>query len=73
MMNNPEVQERAQAEIDKVVGIDRLPNFDDLPALPYVGALIREVKRWHPVTPLGKQSLPHIFAITEACLSPSSF
>ncbi|KAG1857923.1 cytochrome P450 [Suillus tomentosus] len=56
MMNNPEVQERAQAEIDKVVGIDRLPTFDDLPALPYVGALIREVKRWHPVTPL---ALPH--------------
>jgi len=54
MMNNPEVQERAQSEIDNFVGFDRLPNFDDLPALPYVGALIREVKRWHPVAPLGK-------------------
>ncbi|KAG1856056.1 hypothetical protein DFJ58DRAFT_607610, partial [Suillus subalutaceus] len=53
IMNNPKVQERAQAGIDKVVGLDRLPNFDDLPALPYVGALIREVKRWNPVTPLG--------------------
>ncbi|KAG0708511.1 cytochrome P450 [Suillus ampliporus] len=56
MIDNPEVQERAQTEIDKLVGIDRLPNFDDLPALPYVGALIREVKRWHPVTPMG---VPH--------------
>lgn len=56
MMNNPKVQERAQAEIDNVVGPDRLPNFDDLPALPYVGALIREVKRWNPVTPL---AVPH--------------
>jgi len=53
MMNSPEVQERAQSEIDNVVGFDRLPNFDDLPALPYVGALIREVKRWHPAAPLG--------------------
>ncbi|OAX34999.1 cytochrome P450 [Rhizopogon vinicolor AM-OR11-026] len=52
MMNNPEVQERAQSEIDNIVGFDRLPNFDDLPALPYVGALIREVKRWRPITPL---------------------
>ncbi|KAG1727776.1 cytochrome P450 [Suillus paluster] len=56
MVNNPEVQERAQAEIDQVVGFDRLPNFDDLPTLPYVGALIREVKRWHPVTPM---AIPH--------------
>jgi len=56
MMNNPEVQERAQSEIDNFVGFDRLPNFDDLPALPYVGALIREVKRWRPITPLGKQA-----------------
>ncbi|OAX34961.1 cytochrome P450 [Rhizopogon vinicolor AM-OR11-026] len=53
MMNSPEVQERAQSEIDNIVGFDRLPNFDDLPALPYVGALIREVKRWHPPAPLG--------------------
>ncbi|OJA11174.1 hypothetical protein AZE42_11003 [Rhizopogon vesiculosus] len=42
MMNDPEVQERAQSEIDNVVGFDRLPNFDDLPALTYVEALIRE-------------------------------
>jgi len=54
MMNNPEIQKRAQLEIDKVVGFDRLPNFNDLPALPYVGALIRELKRWYPVAPLGK-------------------
>jgi cytochrome P450 len=54
MMNNPEVQKRAQAEIDEICGFDRLPNFNDLPGLPYFGALIREVKRWHPVTPLGK-------------------
>jgi cytochrome P450 len=54
MTNNPEIQERAQSEIDKVVGFNRLPNFNDLPALPYVGALIREMKRWHPVGPLGE-------------------
>ncbi|KAF8437645.1 cytochrome P450, partial [Boletus edulis BED1] len=36
------VSKRAQAEIDTVVGTDRLPDFGDRPALPYVNATIRE-------------------------------
>ena len=43
MIRNPEVQKRAQAEIDAVVGTDRLPNFDDRKSLPYVEAVFREV------------------------------
>lgn len=35
----PEVQLRAQAEIDAVVGNDRLPTFSDRESLPYVNAL----------------------------------
>ncbi|KAA1476022.1 cytochrome P450 [Dentipellis sp. KUC8613] len=53
---NPHVQKRAQEEIDRVVGRGRLPVLDDRPALPYVGAVLRESLRWHPVAPLG---LPH--------------
>ena len=53
MVENPHVWKRAQAEIDAVVGIDRLPEFDDKPSLPYVDAVIREVLRWRPVFPLG--------------------
>jgi cytochrome P450 len=49
----PEVQEKAQAEIDSVVGKDRLPTFDDRDALPYVEAVICETLRWHPAAPLG--------------------
>ncbi|KAG1864134.1 cytochrome P450 [Suillus subalutaceus] len=56
MVLNPEVQAKAQAEIDLVVGKDRLPNFDDRPALPYVEAILRETLRWHPVIPMG---VPH--------------
>ena len=47
------VQKRAQAELDLVVGRDRLPMFDDRPRLPYVEALCRELMRWQMVTPMG--------------------
>ena len=52
MVEHPRVWKRAQAEIDAVVGTDRLPEFDDRPSLPYVDAIIREVLRWRPVLPL---------------------
>ncbi|KAK0479586.1 cytochrome P450 [Armillaria novae-zelandiae] len=52
----PEVQVKAQAEIDAVVGIDRLPGFDDRERLPYINALVLEVSRWHSVVPTG---VPH--------------
>jgi cytochrome P450 len=42
----PEVQRKAQAEIDSVVGNDRMPNFDDYESLPYVTAIMKEVLRW---------------------------
>ncbi|RPD54268.1 cytochrome P450 [Lentinus tigrinus ALCF2SS1-7] len=53
MANYPEVQQRAQAELDAVVGPHRLPNADDEKFLPYVSALIMECLRWRSVTPLG--------------------
>jgi len=53
MVLYPHVQERAQAEIDSMIGNDRLVNFDDRHSLPYVEAIVREMHRWHPVVPLG--------------------
>ncbi|KAF8549304.1 cytochrome P450 [Imleria badia] len=53
MVENPRVWKRAQAEIDAVVGTERLPEFDDRASLPYVDAILREVFRWGPVLPLG--------------------
>ena len=50
----PEVQKKAKAEIDAVIGNDRLPSFSDRGNLPYVEALVQEVFRWNPVAPLGK-------------------
>ncbi|WQF86426.1 Putative cytochrome P450 [Colletotrichum destructivum] len=52
----PEVQQKAQAEIDRVVGAERLPTLDDRERLPYVDALVKEILRWHPIAPMG---VPH--------------
>ncbi|KAF7365866.1 Cytochrome P450 [Mycena venus] len=62
MLLHPEIQERAQLEIDSVVGCDRLPTFDDKPALSYITALVKEVLRWNPPVPLG---IPHFVAVED--------
>jgi len=53
MANYPEVQAKAQAELDAFVGPDRLPEFSDRADLPYVNAIISEILRWQPVVPMG--------------------
>jgi len=53
MVLNPDVQRRAQDEIDKIVGKDRLPTLADRGRLPYVEAVLKEVYRINPVAPLG--------------------
>jgi len=52
MTLHPEVQKRAQADIDRVIS-NRLPTLDDYDSLPYIGAIIKEILRWAPVAPLG--------------------
>lgn len=49
----PEVQKKAQAELDLVVRDSRLPVFDDRDSLPYLQAVYRETFRWYPTLPLG--------------------
>ena len=52
MALDPEVQKRAQKELDAVVGTERLPEPSDRPSLPYVNALVKELFRWHLATPI---------------------
>lgn len=56
MSLSPDVVRKAQEEIDRVIGNDRLPTSMDRPNLPYIEAVVKEVLRWHPVAPMG---LPH--------------
>ncbi len=56
MASYPEVQRKAQAELETVIGPHRLPGFSDRDSLPYVNALMKELLRWRSVVPIG---VPH--------------
>ncbi|KAK7687641.1 hypothetical protein QCA50_008856 [Cerrena zonata] len=49
----PDVQRKAQQELDRIVGPDRLPDFDDYDNLIYIQAVALECMRWMPVAPIG--------------------
>lgn len=44
---HPEIQKRAQDELDRVVGRSRLPTLENEKNLPYCHAIIKEVERPH--------------------------
>lgn len=56
LMQNPEVQRKAQAEVDRVTGNDRLPTWDDVQNLSYTQLILNETYRMNPLSPLG---IPH--------------
>lgn len=56
MAANPDIQRKAQQEIDRLTGSKRLPMLEDRESLPFVEAIYREVMRLRPPLPLG---LPH--------------
>jgi cytochrome P450 len=58
MVLHPEIMQKAQQELDDVLG-NRLPDFSDRSSLPYIDAILREVLRWQPVTPGG---FPHMLS-----------
>ncbi|KAG9234092.1 cytochrome P450 [Amylocarpus encephaloides] len=67
MVLSPDVQQKAHAEIDAVVGVDRLPTFADRPNLPFVEKVLQELFRWHSSVPLSNCAdvldildIPHI-------------
>ncbi|KAK7446344.1 hypothetical protein VKT23_014550 [Stygiomarasmius scandens] len=49
----PDVMRKAQAQIDQVVGRDRLPTIADFDNLHYIRAIVKEILRWRPVGPIG--------------------
>ncbi|EIW85906.1 cytochrome P450 [Coniophora puteana RWD-64-598 SS2] len=49
----PEELKKVHQELDRVVGGERAPNFDDMGNLPLLQAFIEEVLRWRPIIPIG--------------------
>ncbi|KAL8250536.1 hypothetical protein R6Q59_034229 [Mikania micrantha] len=52
MVLHPDIQAKAQSEIDRVIGHDRPVTDSDLDNLPYLLAIIKETLRVHPPGPL---------------------
>lgn len=46
MVLHPEVYRKVQAEMDRVVGPERLPDFEDREHLPYLECVLKEVFRY---------------------------
>lgn len=61
MILYPEVQRKAQEEVERAVGSDRLPTMDDWENLHYIRCIMKESLRWMPTTIMG--AVPH--AVTQ--------
>ncbi|KAF8668091.1 cytochrome P450 [Rhizoctonia solani] len=70
MVLNPDVQLKAQKELDTVLGPTSLPTMSDHDQLPYIRNLIQEVLRWQPVAPT---EWLHISAIPHACWQDDNY
>jgi cytochrome P450 len=57
MLLFPDVQKKAQEELDRVVGTERLPTMEDEPQLQYIRGCVKEALRWMPTTFNG--AIPH--------------
>ena len=52
----PDVQRKAQQELDRIVGPKRLPDYSDHDDLVYIQAIALETMRWMMVLPM---AVPH--------------
>lgn len=63
LVTNPAAQAAAHAELDHIIGPNRLPTFSDEPHLPYIKALCQETLRIRPVAVLG--GTPHANSVSD--------
>ncbi|KAL0404970.1 UNVERIFIED_CONTAM: cytochrome [Sesamum radiatum] len=52
LINHPNIMRKAAQEIDSVVGNNRIVQESDIPRLPYLQAIVKEILRLHPPAPL---------------------
>ncbi|KAG1733732.1 cytochrome P450 [Suillus lakei] len=68
----PEVQKKAQEELDSVIGSDRLPSFVDRSSLPYLEALFTELLRWHSPAPITARNAKEDFVYNDYLIPKGS-
>ncbi|KAL0064863.1 hypothetical protein AAF712_008116, partial [Marasmius tenuissimus] len=56
MVLHPKVYNKVQEEMDRVIGKDAIPSYNDRESLPYFECVLKEILRWNPPAPLG---MPH--------------
>ena len=49
----PDFVKTAQAELDRVIGAERMPGWEDRSNLPYLAAIVEELHRWSSVAAVG--------------------
>jgi len=52
LLHNPDIMKRAQQEVDKVVGKEKVVEESHISKLPYILAIMKETLRLHTVAPL---------------------
>lgn len=57
MSKHPDIQAKAQLELDTVLGPHNIPTFADKDSLPYLNAVVKECLRWEPLAPI---AAPHL-------------
>lgn len=57
MLKHPDIQAKAQRELDTVLGHGQLPDYGDEVSLPYLKAVVKECLRIEPPFPL---AIPHM-------------
>lgn len=58
LATHPWVQKRAQGELDRVCGVERMPTWSDFSELPYINCILKEGLRIRPAFVLPLPSLP---------------